>query len=160
MTDVPGLAVRAVALTELAKRIKTAADAARAELFKALDPADRKSARLSDGTKVGYVTKSDPKSTATVVDESAFTEWVLATYPDEIVPTVRTSFQTALLDGAEDAGIGVVVDGRTGEVIPGVEFRASASRVSVVPDSKNEAAMAALADAIKANGLLALDGSQ
>lgn len=146
MTDTRGLLVRAAAL----KALETKVRAARAEVGQELDPllanGDRLIARLVDGTKVGTISRSDPSVEPVVADEAAFTEWVLAEHPDEIVPRVRDSFRKAVLAKAK----------ATGEVIPGVEWMQTCSTVSVREYEPN---LPALEEAIRGNQLLALEAT-
>lgn len=86
-----------------------------------------------------------------VTDEKAFTAWVAANHPTEVVavPSVRPSFRTALLAGAVKRGAACADDG---EVIPGCEFRQGGEyrSVSVKPSSGLAARLAFAADEIVA----------
>lgn len=91
----------------------------------ARDELDREGAaptwRVSD---IGTITLPVSQPTPFVHHPAAFLAWCKQRYPDAIehIEQVRGSFQTALLAGAllEE---GEVIDGGTGEVIPGVSVR-------------------------------------
>jgi hypothetical protein len=152
MGDVRTLAVQAVAMKVLADQVKARDIGVRRELQAALDVGDRKTATLDDGTKVGAITYANGRVTARVNDEQAFTEWVLANYPDEVVPLVRSSFRDAILKATTGAGQPMTPDGNLD--VPGVVLGASAPYLTVKP---NPDAIPALVDAIRANQLLSLD---
>lgn len=152
LSDAKTLAVQAVALRVLADRVKEAAERTKQQLAAVLDVGDRKTAVLDDGTKVGAISYATGARRVTVVDERAFTEWVLANYPDEIIPHVRTSFRDALFSRIRDTG--EPVDTGTGEVIPGVETGRGVPYLAVKP---NPDTVAALVDAIRQGQLLALE---
>lgn len=152
MSDIAGLAVQAVALKVLADKVTERQATVKAELQAALTIGDRKTAALADGTVVGSVTYAKGSNTAKVVDVHAFTEWVLANYPDEVVPLVRDSFKAVLLKGPQVDG--QVIDDRTGEVVPGVEVSTSNAYIQTKP---NADAIPALVQAIIANGMIALE---
>jgi hypothetical protein len=79
-------------------------------------------ALLPDGKKVASVSYAGLGSKAALVtDERAFTDWVQAEYPGEVVTRVREDSRKKWLDGAKAAG--APIDTRTGQVIPGVEVR-------------------------------------
>lgn len=152
MTDVRGLAIQAVALKVLADRVDVRQRAVKRELAAALDPGDRKTAALDDGTKVGTVTYSSPDKRARVVNDRTLADWVADHYPDEVIPTVRPAFLALLLDTAKKSG--TAVDVNTGEVIPGIDVGDTTPYLSVRPDPE---AVGALVDAIRAGQLLALE---
>lgn len=85
-----------------------------------LEPGDRVTAKLPSGEKLGSVTLASGRVTVRVVDETAFTRWVVERFPSEVEQVVRESFQKALLDSVKrDGGW---VDKTSGEVVhvPGV----------------------------------------
>lgn len=70
-----------------------------------LDPGDRKSAVLPDGTDVGTVSVAKGRAAKLkVVDERAFLAWVKKNRPTAIVEAVRSSDQDDLLAKAEESG--------------------------------------------------------
>lgn len=87
-------------------------------------------ATLPDGTVVAKISLTDPKPTAVVTDHKAFTDWVRDTHPSEVkrevVTTVQPAFTTRLL--GEMTAAGVPCDPNTGELVPGVEIRATRAR--------------------------------
>lgn len=103
----------------LADQIRTGRDVAATEVRDTWRPSTRIPATLPDGRVLGTVTLTDGKTGARVTDEAAFTAWVRKHRPDEIVETVRPSYQKAVLAEAKDAGAPVT---RDGELIPGVEI--------------------------------------
>jgi hypothetical protein len=102
----------------------------------------------SPGLTITVATTSD---TMVVTDEKAFTAWVAANHPTEVVTTtsVRPAFRTVLLSGAVKRGAPCAADG---EVIPGCEFRSGGEfrSVSVRPSSGLAARLAFAADEIVA----------
>ena len=80
------LAVKVASLKVVSDFTKERYDQARGEVGKVMQAGDRLMARSPiDGTKMGPVTKSDPKPVAKIVDEAALTEWMSAYYPDTLV---------------------------------------------------------------------------
>jgi hypothetical protein len=130
MTDARTLAVHVVALRVLADRVKDRTAEVKAELQAQLDVGDRKNAQLPNGDSVGAITYTRGRSGARVVDEKAFTEWVTANYPDELVTTVRSSFRDAVLANAKTAGAPV---DSNGEYVPGVGLYQSEPYLSAKP---------------------------
>lgn len=82
---------------------------------------------LPDGRVVASLTVTDPEAKATVVDERQFVEWVRGNAPTELVESVRSSFQRAVLGRVEVTGDGRAVDPETGEVVDGVGLGAKRS---------------------------------
>lgn len=154
MTDVRGLAVQAVALRVLADKVTQRASEVRAALAEALDPGDRKTAALDDGTKVGTVTYTSAAWSARVTDPKAFADWVAAHYPTEVEVTVRPAFRDAVLRASKQACVPMTPDGQLD--VPGVQVTKGDPYVAVRPDP---AALPALVDAIRANQTLALDAT-
>lgn len=73
---------------------------------------------------VGTVSLAISKESVEVCDEAAFRTWVGERYPEELVQTVRASWQTAFLERArQEADTEIVADPHTGEVIPGVRLK-------------------------------------
>jgi hypothetical protein len=130
VTDTRTLAVHVVALRVLADRVKDRTAEVKAELQAQLDVGDRKNAQLPNGDSVGAITYTRGRSGARVADENAFTEWVTANYPDELVTTVRSSFRDAVLSNAKNDGAAVTANG---EIIPGVELYHSEPYLSAKP---------------------------
>lgn len=60
-------------------------------------------ARSDTDLKLGRVSKSDPKPTATVVDEVAFDAWIRAEYPDKLEPDVELGDMAQVLCVLVDA---------------------------------------------------------
>lgn len=155
MTDTRGIAVKLVAAKVLTDRLQAYTADLKEQMAAMLDEGDRKTAALGNGTKCGTVTYTKGRVTARVVDDAALLAWVQANHPDEVVSQVRPSFLTALLDDAKKAG--AAVSRETGELVPGVEVWMGTPYLSVKPDP---AAVPALADAIRAGQLLALESGE
>lgn len=103
------------------------------------------------GLKLGAVSLACADVKAKVADERAFTAWVAARYPDEMVEVVREAFAKKLLDGATAAG--EPIDPATGEVVPGVELAPGEPYLTVRPTADAKARMR---ETILASGLLQL----
>lgn len=115
------LALKLAVLRVLSDHIKDARTTADEQARETLHAGDRITAALPDGSKVAAVSLANGRKGAKVVDEAAFTAWVTARHPDEVVPTIRDSFKKKVLDAVKaDGGM---VDRTTGELveIPGVE---------------------------------------
>jgi len=156
MTDIQGDLVSAVALKVLEDRVSRQRGRVNDDLKTKMDVEDRKAARLASGVKVGTVTYSQGKTTASVMDETVLTEWVRENHPDEIVPIVRGSFRAFLLDQVKEHGGIVTPDGELIEV-PGVQVRQGSPYLSVRPDP---AALPDLVEVIRANQILALEAGE
>lgn len=96
---------------------------------------------LPDGTPIASVTLTEGSPKPAVVDELEFIRWVKANAPDEIVDSVRSSYQRALL-GRVEVREGVAVDTGTGEVVSGVGVVAKAPYISMRYKSEGRAAIA------------------
>lgn len=71
---------------------------------------------------IGTVTLPVSKTNVSVTDHTQLASWVSRTWPSEVELAVRPAFMTALkarMVCDED----VVVDGKTGEIVPGVTVR-------------------------------------
>jgi hypothetical protein len=116
--DVIGAKVFAEALASMGK-------ASKADLLEQAQEAGAERIRVRDsaGQDVGAVVLCAGATTATVVDEAAFTAWVAQRYPEKIITVraVRDGFARQLLDAAAKVGDPVDVAGGNGEVIPGVK---------------------------------------
>jgi hypothetical protein len=60
--------------------------------------------------------------TVFVSNPGELVEWLIERHPDEVVPTPREMFVKALRKRCKPSG-DVVVDGTTGEVVPGLDYR-------------------------------------
>jgi hypothetical protein len=152
MTDARGLAVQAVALRALAQRVTQRLDTIKGQLAYLIGPGDRTTARLDDGRSIGSISYAKGKVAATVVDEVAFTRWVLANYPHNITQAVRPAFTTAVLESSRRAGVPMAPDGTL--EVPGVEVRDGAPYLTVRPDHD---AITVAVDAVRAALELAID---
>lgn len=132
-------AAREAILKALYDAIGDELKACRADVQAGLDEAQETSgtrqivATLPDGTVVAKISLTEPKPEARVTDEAAFTAWAVKAYPSEIkreyvgvVTSVQPAFTTRLLGQMTAAG--VPCDPDTGELVPGVEIRATRGR--------------------------------
>ena len=103
----------------------------RAALSDELDPTDRKAARLG-GQRLGYVSKTNGRTSAKVTDEPALIAWCRHAHPDEIIECVRPSFVERLKSDAKHYG--AAVDTTTGEVVPGIDVVAGEPYITVKLD--------------------------
>lgn len=120
-----------------------------------LAPEEKVSATLPDGTRVGTVGRSKVIQTAVVTDMAAFTAWVKANRPDEIIqpdPFVRASYLEHVKEAAKRYG--QAVDEATGEIIPGIELRDGTAMYRVtVTDEGRETILARIKELIGAEML-------
>lgn len=99
-----------------------------------LEPEEKVSATLPDGTKVGAVGRTKVIQSPVVTDMAAFTAWVAEHHPEEMVtpdPFVRASYLEYVKTSAKRNG--KAIDERTGEVIPGIELRDGTAMYRVTP---------------------------
>jgi hypothetical protein len=151
VNDANTLLLRAAALEYLLEKIAKAKAENNAELRKVLMPGDRRMAHLADGTIVGAVTLAKAPVSASVTDPAAFLAWVMDNRPDEIVSTVRPSFQMAVLMAAKKRGVAV---DQNGEVIPGITVAEGTSSLRPTYDPD---ALPDFMDAIRAHATLAIN---
>jgi hypothetical protein len=152
VTDLQGLAVQSVALRVLGDKVAERAAAVKQELADAMTVGDRKTAALGDGTVVGSITYAKASWTAKVTDSRALARWVQLHYPDEVEPTVRPAFLSAILAASKQACLPMTPDGTLD--VPGIAVVKGDPYISIRPD---KAAEPALIDAIRANQALALE---
>lgn len=125
---------RAVVAKVLSEEIADLTQEIRQQVEPSLEPDEKVTATLPDGTKVGAVSRTKVIQSAVITDMAAFTEWVARTHPEEMIkpdPFVRASFlewikQTVKRNGAP-------VDPRSGEIIPGMEIRDGTAMYKVTP---------------------------
>ncbi|MFI6347277.1 hypothetical protein [Streptomyces sp. NPDC050560] len=142
-------AAREAYLKTLHDVVGNAYKAARAETQQLLDDAARDSGTrqvavtLPDGPDIATVSLSSGEAAARVVDDAAFTAWVIATVPGEVerrfVTEVRGAFRTKLLSELTAAGGTEWPDPETGVIhdVPGVELAPSRSRTHAVRFKKD-----------------------
>jgi hypothetical protein len=117
-------ATRVAVIKVLLDVVTEASDAAKAEVLETPDSYGFK-AMLGDQliAKVGIT----ERKASVGVDEEAFLKWVQTYHPNEIVPTVRSSFKAALLAGLVIVGE-QVVDTATGETVDWANIRPASGR--------------------------------
>ena len=87
---------------------------------------------LPDGEKVASASIGNAEPKPVVTNEMAFTRWVAENFPTEIVQTVRPTFKKVLLENTEQVNPqGEAVHTKTGQIIDGVVFTNSASRLTL-----------------------------
>jgi hypothetical protein len=137
-------AAREAVLKTLLDAVKAEYDAARAETQELLDAAAQETGTrqvaiaLPDGPDIATVSLSSGEAAAKVVDEDAFTAWVIANYATEVerkfVTTVRKAFADRLLKEMTAAGGTEWADPETGVIhdVPGVAIAPSRARTHSV----------------------------
>lgn len=122
------LSTRLLILAALSDRLKTLDAGLRRQVRERFTIGDRTAGILDPArkeTKLGTVTLAEPAEYVSVKDDAAFFAWVLENFPDEIesVPTIRSSFRSAVLDAVKKDGGWANIG--TGEIesVPGVEVR-------------------------------------
>ena len=137
-------AAREAVLKTLLDAVKTEYDAARAETQELLDAAAQESGTrqvgvaLPDGPDIATVSLSSGEAAAKVIDEDAFTTWVIANFATEVerkfVTTVRKAFADRLLKEMTAAGSTEWADPETGVIhdVPGVAIAPSRARTHSV----------------------------
>jgi len=134
--DMANLALEETALKTVIDAFTNRLKEVRADMQTALDTTgvSRIDATLPDSTKVGTVSLTNPKPTATVTDPDLFLQWVQKNSSNNvvsrIVTEVRPAYTTALLAEMTAAGVTEIADRDTGvvEEVPGVQIRATRSR--------------------------------
>lgn len=149
------IAQRLLALRVVMDRIK-AEDARLRKIAKEqMRSGDRVTGYLDESADpLGFVTLSKPVETPTIVDERAFTEWVKALAPTEIVTSVRESFTKVLLEEVKSHGGWISPDGEL-LAVEGVEVVKSSPRLSVLPTAEADQL---IADALSAGRLQLMPG--
>jgi hypothetical protein len=142
-------AAREAALKTLLDTVKDAYDDARKATRAALETAAQETGvkqvavSLPDGPDIATVSLSSGEAAAKVVDEEAFTAWVLANYGSEIerkfITTVRAAFTDRLLKEMTAAGAAEYADPETGVIhdVPGVEIAPARARTHSVRFKKD-----------------------
>ena len=130
-SSLPADTLRTAVLKVLADEVKAATDDGKASLKDVMDGLGIRSltATLADGTEVATVSRAGGAESPKVTDPDKFLAWVAENRPGEIVQSVRDSYTDALLAAMRKTG--EPVDPETGEVVPGVEFRAGAEYLAV-----------------------------
>ena len=145
------LAAALALTTVIADAAKSRKDELRDRLGDALDGlgVDAVRAELPDGTRISKSTLIAPTAKATVVDETAFVDWVYESRPGEVIQTVRDSYKRAVLERLVETETGDALDPETGELIPGIRFTTRGSYVSTRFEKEGrDAIVAAIRDGI------------
>jgi hypothetical protein len=87
---------------------------------------------LPNGETVASASIGTSTSKPVVINEVVFTRWVAENFPTEIIQTVRPTFKKVLLENTEQVNPqGEAVHTKTGQIIDGVVFNASAPRLTL-----------------------------
>ncbi len=158
VTPVREVIARLAVLKVLREKVNAAFEQTKFEAAGLLADGDRITAMV-EGQRLGSVTAVAGSLRAKVTDEQAFTAWVAARYPAELVTSVRESFTEALLRRVtQDAEPGNTrADPSTGERVPGVEFVTSAGYLRVTPVKDAPAVLGQRPAAVRAALGAALD---
>lgn len=124
------LALRLAAITVVADAAKEAKDRLRDEFATQLNAVGADAAKAAlEGTEVAKVSLVSPKSSAVVLHESAFLNYVEGISPNDIVRSVRDSYKKVFLENVVDVN-GEAIYTPTGEVLPFIGFKSRESYVS------------------------------
>jgi hypothetical protein len=131
MRDLARVAMASRVLGDAAKEEGAAARAALGQQM--LDAGVERVRVHNDDVDYGTVVCTPGRRSAAIVNDDAFTAWVAARYPDQMVMSVRPSFRELLVGRA--SRLGDPVDKETGEVIPGMAMRQGDPYLTVRPSS-------------------------
>jgi len=124
------LAFQLSAITLIADAAKEAKDRLRKEFAAALEEVGADAAKaILQGEEIAKVSLVQPRTTAEVLSEKAFVEWVREKYDYEIIETVRESFRKHVLESVENVD-GKAIYPRTGEILDFVAFNSRDAYVS------------------------------
>lgn len=116
------LAFQLSAITLIADAAKEAKDRLRREFAAALEEVGADAAKaVLEGEEIAKVSLVQPKTSAEVLNERAFTDWVKSNWEYEIVESVRESFRKHILDSVQSVD-GKALYPRTGEVLDFISF--------------------------------------
>lgn len=137
--------VRAAAVAVVKKELTAIEKEAKDALTKVMDPGDSCRAVLPGWGDMGTVYRTADSNAATVVDPDAWLAWVEENRPGEIVRSVRTSYEAAILAQVDTDGEPLVRDAKgkpTGEVIPGIGFKPRKGYIAVKQTEEQAATVA------------------
>jgi len=132
------LSTRVAVLTALRDAIDIVIDSERVVLTSELTDANQAlgvkqlDITLPNGEKVASASIGNSEPKPFVTNEAAFTRWVAENFPTEVMQTVRPTFKKVLFESTlavNPQGEAVYI--KTGEVIDGVVFSASAARLTL-----------------------------
>lgn len=153
LRDLARVAMASKVLGDAAKEEGAAARAALGQQM--IDGGVERVRVTGDDAEYGTVVCVPGRKSAGIVDDAAFTAWVAARYPDQMVMSVRPSFRELLLGRA--TRLGDPVDKETGELIPGVTMRQGDPYLTVKP---NADARDRMKTALANHGLLMLGSAE
>lgn len=131
MASLKDLAIELAVANLVADVVAERKDALRQEMAEKFAEMGSDSVKVTiDDDRIGKVSLVEPKIKPIVESESVFTDWVDAHHPNDIVKTVRESFKKWVLDNVEILDDGTAVMKTTGEIVPGITGRRTASYVS------------------------------
>lgn len=126
--------VQLAAVKVVRDELKTIETEAKEALEAFMDPGDSNRAVLPGWGDMGTVYRTEDSNKATVSDPDAWLAWVKANRPGEIVESVRTSYEAAVLAQVDADGEPLVRDEKgklTGELIPGIDFKPRKGYIAV-----------------------------
>ena len=116
------LALQLSAVTVIADAAKETKDRLRSEFMARLEEVGADSAKaVFAGEDISKVSLVQPKASAVVLNEKAFTDWVSANWSNEIIAVVRESFRKLIL-GQVELIDGKAIYTKTGEVLDFITF--------------------------------------
>ena len=140
------LAFQLSAITLIADAAKEAKDRLRREFAAALDEVGADAAKATlEGEEIAKVSLIHPKTSAEVLNDKAFVDWVRSNWEYEIVETVRDSFKKHILEAVENVD-GRAIYPRTGEVLEFISFN---SRDPYISTRFKDGGRAALLEAFR-----------
>ncbi len=144
------LAFQLSAITLIADAAKEAKDRLRREFAAALDEVGADAAKaVLEGEEIAKVSLIHPKTSAEVLNDKAFVDWVRSNWEYEIIETVRDSFKKHILESVANVD-GKAIYPRTGEVLEFISFN---SRDPYISTRFKDGGRAALLEAFRAGAL-------
>jgi len=144
------LAFQLSAITLIVDAAKVAKERLRREFASALEEVGADAAKaMLEGEEIAKVSLIHPKTSAQVLNESAFISWVKENWEYEIVESVRDSFRKHILDSVENVDGKAIYPG-TGEVLDFINFN---SRDAYIATRCKDGGREALIEAFRAGSV-------
>ncbi len=140
----------------LKDRIKEWEEAAKAEL--GLLPGERAAATIG-GKVLAFITLTQGRKTAKVVNEMALLDFVQRFYPGEVVPQVNPAFRDKLVKDVQRLGALVDPDGEVHDGVIEMTAGAPYPMTKLVDDADQAMADLLAAGRLGPNGLTAIEGN-
>jgi hypothetical protein len=151
------IAGRAVVARWLSEEVRTLVTGVRNVLEPQMEPGERVTAQLPDGTVIGAVTIGKAAESASVTDQRALLAWVKEHAPTEIVESVNPAYVDALKKRCKATGL--AYDDVTGGIIPGIELVTGSSSYRPAVDPTQVPLLRRRIGELLSNGLLELPAS-